>query len=71
MANDGTDDLIGAGEAFFIRVTIEGFSFGMGSMVRQVGGDRVAEEVTNTVLSRTGEGVQKAVTDENKKKQGK
>ena len=40
----------------------------MGSMVRQAGGDEVAEEVTNTVLNRTGEAIQETVTDDDKKK---
>ena len=41
---------------------------GMGSMVKNAGGDRVAEELTNTVLNRTGEGVQQALKDDKDRK---
>ena len=52
----------------FVRGLIEATSFGMGSLVRKSGGDQVVEEMTNTVLNRTGESVQKIVTEEENKK---
>ncbi len=49
-------------ESAATRVIIEAGSAGMGSLVKQADGGKVATELTNTVLARTGEGVQSSIT---------
>ena len=66
-ANLALDLTEGDLEAAATRAGIELSSMGMGSLVKNAGGDRVAEELTNTVLNRTGESIQKIVTEDKEK----
>lgn len=68
VTNVTLDVMEGDVEGAATRVIIEVSSAGMGSMVTKAGGGKVAREMSDTVLSRTGEAVNTLIRKDEKEK---